>query len=237
MSRRVGQLLVALAALVGVTVLVGLGLEAALLVSVGDRVHHVDTVPARPVGIVFGAGLGSSLLRDRVEAGAALVRAGKVRRLILSGDNRVRAHDEPRAMRRLALAAGVPDGALVLDYAGRHTFDTCARAREIFGVDGAILVTQRFHLPRALYLCGRLGLDVVGVPAGDSGREVGLRLYARELLAVAKAWFDVNVHRPPVVGGPAIPLVEPEPEPDAPVVPAALVTPVVDRERPATTAE
>ena len=202
----VRRFVLALVALIGLGLIALAGLYASLSLSVRDRVHAVENVPERPVGIVFGAGLGTSLLRDRVEAGAALVRAGKVRRLILSGDNRVRAHDEPRAMRRLALAAGVPDGALVLDYAGRHTFDTCSRARTIFGVDGAILVTQRFHLARALYTCRRLGLDVEGVAAGDSGRAVTLRLRARELLAVAKAWFDVNVHHPAVVGGPAISL-------------------------------
>jgi vancomycin permeability regulator SanA len=171
------------------------------------RVFSVEEAPNRGVAIVFGASLGSRLLRDRVATGARLYREHKVHHLLLSGDNRRRSYDEPRAMRKMALEAGVPEGALVLDYAGRRTYDSCARARNIFGLDDAILVTQRFHLARALYLCQRLGFEnAVGVEADRQAYPGGVRQGMRELAAQVKAWLDVNVHRPTVMGGPALPI-------------------------------
>lgn len=184
------------------------------------RIHRLDDVAPRPVAIVFGAAVGSPMLYDRVATGAALYRAGKVRRLLLSGDNRHRSYNEPQAMRRLALAAGVPAEALVLDYAGRRTYDSCARAHDIFGLREAILVTQGFHLDRALYLCRKLGLvDVAGVPADRRRYDGAAWQVGRELLASVKAWLDVHVIPPRVVGGP--------PEPIAPAA-------APDREPPAT---
>jgi len=104
-------------------------------------------------------------LADRVWTAAALYKAGKVRKLLMSGDNRFINYNEPETMRQYALAQGVPDEDIVLDYAGRRTYDTCYRAEHIFGVQDAILVTQWFHLDRALYTCGKLGIDAVGVAA------------------------------------------------------------------------
>ena len=111
----------------------------------------------RPVVIVFGAGLRrdgtpTTVLRDRVETAAELYRQGKVEKLLMSGDNRFVDYNEPEAMRQYALQLGIPDEDIVLDYAGRRTYDTCYRAGAIFGVKKVILVTQLFHLPRAIYL-------------------------------------------------------------------------------------
>ncbi len=96
-------------------------------------------------------------LQDRVQTAANLYFAGKVEKLLMSGDNRFVDYNEPAVMRKVALSLGVPEEAIVLDYAGRRTYDTCYRAKAIFGVTEAILVTQAFHLPRAIYLCNRLG--------------------------------------------------------------------------------
>ncbi|RME91220.1 MAG: hypothetical protein D6770_00795, partial [Anaerolineae bacterium] len=109
------------------------------------------------------------------------------------------------AMRQYALSLGVPDEAIVLDYAGRRTYDTCYRARAIFGVDKAILVTQKFHLPRALYLCAHLGVDAIGVTADRQYYRKLSRLFwnTRELLATLTALVDVHITRPlPVLGEP-----------------------------------
>jgi len=130
--------------------------------------NSVSDVPVRRVAIVFGAGLwrnGSPtpVLADRVTQAANLYFAGKVEKLLMSGDNRFVDYNEPEAMRRLAISLGVPNDAIVLDYAGRRTYDTCYRAKVIFKVDQAILVTQAFHMPRAIYLCNRLGVDSLGV--------------------------------------------------------------------------
>jgi len=172
------------------------------------KVFSVSNVPGRRIAIVFGAGLwrnGSPtpVLADRVTAAANLYFTGKVEKLLMSGDNRFVDYNEPEAMRKLALSLGVPNDAIVLDYAGRRTYDTCYRAKAIFKVDQAILVTQAFHMPRAIYLCNRLGVDSLGV-------ESDLRTYpksslllwsARELFATVAAWWDVNIGHPvPVLG-------------------------------------
>jgi len=174
------------------------------------RTHSPEKVPALPVAIVFGAGLTRSgeatpVLKDRVQTAADLYFAGKAQKLLMSGDNRFVEYNEPEAMRRYALSLGVPEEAIVLDYAGRRTYDTCYRARAIFGVEEAILVTQAFHLPRALYLCNALGIPSVGVPAQNITYRRASLLYwnIRELPATLTALLDVHLLRPlPVLGNP-----------------------------------
>lgn len=174
------------------------------------RIYQVDEVPAQPVGIVFGAGLwrdGSPtpVLRDRVATAAQLYFSGKVGKLLMSGDNLTDSYDEPGAMRAYAESLGVPPDAIVLDYAGTRTYDTCYRAREIFNVQNAILVTQGFHLPRALYTCNALGVEAVGVPADRrTYRRPSLVWWnMREVPASLVALLDVHLTRPvPVLENP-----------------------------------
>jgi vancomycin permeability regulator SanA len=170
--------------------------------------YQVDDVPADRVAIVFGAGLwrdGSPtpVLRDRIETAAELYFKGKVEKLLMSGDNRFVNYNEPAAMKKYAMQLGVPEDAIVLDYAGRRTYDTCYRAREIFGVKSAILVTQRFHLARALFLCNALGLPATGVEADRrTYRRSSLLIWnIREQLATLGAVWDVYIGKPlPVLG-------------------------------------
>ena len=128
------------------------------------------TIPARHAAIVFGAGLTagggpSPMLYDRVAAAADLYLNNKVEKLLMTGDNSTVTHNEVEAMRKTAVQLGVPDEDIVLDYAGFNTWDSCYRAREIFGLTSATLVTQRFHLPRALHTCSYLGVRSIGVAA------------------------------------------------------------------------
>jgi SanA protein len=175
----------------------------------GDRIYdgHSD-VPSAPVAIVFGAGYWpsgrlSDALADRMETAIELYEAGKVNKLLLTGDNRVADYNEPAAMAEYAQARGVPREDLVLDYAGRRTYDSCYRAGVIFGVERAVLVTQAFHLPRALFTCDRLGLDVAGLVADRHRYVRGSWYRLRELPALARAWLDLNLVRPlPVLGDP-----------------------------------
>ena len=172
-----------------------------------------DAQPER-VAIVFGAGLRNGyptpVLYDRVAAAAELYLLGKVEKLLLSGDNRFANYNEPEAMRQAALELGVPDSALVLDYAGRRTYDTCYRAKTIFGVERALLVTQSFHLPRALFVCDALGVQATGISADRRAyRRSSLAWWSlREILATANAWWDVNVAHPTPVLGEPIPIGE-----------------------------
>jgi SanA protein len=174
------------------------------------RIYTVDTAPTDRVVIVFGAGLrpdGSAgpVMRDRVETAVNLYKAGKVDKLLMSGDNRFVEYNEPEAMRQYALAFGIPDEDIVLDYAGRRTYDTCYRAKEIFQVDSAILVTQDFHMARALFLCNTFGVESVGVEANNTYFPETSRLIwnTRELFATSQAIWDVYVAKPiPVLGMP-----------------------------------
>ena len=181
------------------------------------KTFSIKEAPAHSAAIVFGAGLwrdGSPtpVLRDRVAAAAQLYFAGKVQKLIMSGGNPTIYYDEPGAMRTYALSLGVPNEAIVLDYAGRRTYDTCYRALHIFGIRQATLVTQGFHLPRALYLCNKLGIDGVGVPADLRQYRRSSRTIwnLREIPATLGALWDVYIARPlPILGDPE-PLFPPE---------------------------
>jgi vancomycin permeability regulator SanA len=175
-----------------------------------SRTYRSDNVPARPVAIVFGAGLwrdGSPtpVLRDRVATAADLFFAGKVDKILLSGDNPTDHYDEPGAMRDYALNLGVPEDAVILDYAGRRTYDTCYRARHIFGIERAILITQNFHMPRTIYTCNSLGVSAVGVPANQrTYRQASLFYWnMREVFATFIAFTDIHLTKPlPVLGKP-----------------------------------
>lgn len=175
---------------------------------VGRIYQQATEVPASQVAIVFGAGYWpsgrlSNALADRMETALALYEMGKVNKLLLTGDNRVADYNEPAAMAQYAQARGVPVEDLVLDYAGRRTYDSCYRAGAIFGVEQAILVTQAFHLPRALLTCDQLGLSVVGVVADRRGYSRALWYEVREVAALSRAWLDLHLFRPePVLGEP-----------------------------------
>jgi SanA protein len=169
---------------------------------------HTDVaqVQPAPVAIVFGAGIQadgglSPMLADRVDRAIELYRAGKVRKLLMSGDNRFVWYDEPTRMYEYAVARGVPAEDIVRDFAGRRTYDTCYRAGAIFQVRQAVLITQRFHLARALFTCRNLGVDAVGLTA-DRGYYASNPIYqARDLAATLVAWWDVMITRPlPVLG-------------------------------------
>jgi len=171
------------------------------------KVKSVDEVEKRSVAIVFGAGLtrsgtATAILKDRVETGAQLYFAGKVQKVLMTGDNSYENYNEPRAMKDYALELGVPESDIVLDYAGRRTYDSCYRAKEIFLVNNAILVTQPFHMSRALFLCDGLGLDAVGVAANN--REYRQSSYIiwniREFLARNVALKDMILRPTPVLG-------------------------------------
>lgn len=149
------------------------------------------------VAIVFGAGVWadgapSNVLYDRVLTAVELYRAGRVRKILMSGDNPTHQYDEPTAMKETAIRLGVPESDIVLDFAGRRTYDTCFRAKEIFEIKRAVLVTQEFHQPRALYLCGSLGIESVGITANRRKYE-GEKYWAfREFFSAASAWLEIN---------------------------------------------
>lgn len=178
-----------------------------------NRIYQKEDAPKKQLAIVFGAGLRrdgtpTAILRDRVETAAELYFSGKVEKLLMSGDNSALEYNEPESMRQYALSLGVPAEAIALDFAGRRTYDTCFRAKEIFMVDDVLLVTQKFHLPRALYLCNALGVEAVGVEANTRrfwSRSLLIWNF-RELPATVEAFLDLYVSAPAPVLGEPLPL-------------------------------
>lgn len=204
--------------------IVGLGLLGVVIV-VGPTLYakfstehlrygaaDIQAVPKREVALVFGAGVyqdgtPTPYLQWRVETAVALFKAGKVQKLLMSGDNSTKTYDEPVAMKKYAEHLGVPASAITLDYAGFSTYDSCYRANKLFGVDSAILVSQGYHLPRALITCNDLGIKSIGVAATSTGRDYSIPYIAREYISTIKAVFQlVFKPQPTVVGKPQPPL-------------------------------
>lgn len=169
-----------------------------------EATYAVELAPQ--TAVVFGArvyrsGRLSAMLRDRVDTGVALYAAGRIDRLLMSGGQNGDAYDEPAAMRAHAIAGGVPASAIVLDYGGLRTYDSCYRAAHAFDLEQAVLVTQRFHLPRALLLCDQLGMNVVGVSADRRVYDPHSMNWSgtRELAALVAALYDLVRREPPQI--------------------------------------
>ncbi|KPC84792.1 MULTISPECIES: SanA/YdcF family protein [Streptomyces] len=173
------------------------------------RVRTTEDAPARQVAVVFGAGLWegrpSPYLADRLDAAAELYRTGKVRVVLVTGDNSRVEYDEPDAMRTYLTARGVPGGRIVSDYAGFDTWDSCVRARKIFGVDRAVLVSQGFHIRRAIALCRSAGIDAYGVGVDAVHDVTWYYGGTREVFAAGKALLDVVFEPDPHFLGPREP--------------------------------
>ena len=197
----------------GIAVLVAVVLvlpNAWILVASAGRVSDYgesgDTAKA-PVAIVLGASVGapgepSPWLKYRLETAAGLYQSGRVDAILVSGDNSRIDYDEPTAMRDYLVGLGIPSEAIALDYAGFDTYDTCVRAHKIFGVDEALLVSQDFHVSRAVAVCRAAGVDARGV--GDTrasqDRSTWAASWLRERPAAAKAAWDVATRREPTLG-------------------------------------
>lgn len=170
---------------------VGVSESAVRSAAAGRCYARASDVPANDVGLVLGT---SKWLKGhkpnryytaRIEAAAALWKMGKVRKLLVSGDNRRADYNEPKVMKADLVAAGVPKGAIVCDYAGVRTLDSMARAKEVFGLERVTVVSQRFHNERAIYLGRKWGVEAVALDADCPAltprlqlREVGARLNA-----------------------------------------------------------
>lgn len=211
--RRRLTLLAVVAVVLAIVAVVG----SLVWIRAGARGHTFDAadVPPAPVALVLGAqvdpdGTPSPFLAARLDLARQLFAAGKVRALLVSGDHGERAYDEPGAMTRWLVAHGVPAAKVVQDHAGFDTYDSCLRARRVFGVRQAIVVTQTFHLDRAVTICRRTGIDASGV-GDDSVRRytsTWVRGSAREYGAGVKAAVDVLTGRDPVFLGPHEPGVD-----------------------------
>ncbi|AWT43097.1 MULTISPECIES: SanA/YdcF family protein [Streptomyces] len=183
-----------------------------LRLSTGDRLRTVADVPRTGVAVVFGAGLWqgepSPYLAHRLDAAAALYRAGRVEVVLVTGDNSREDYDEPDAMRAYLTRHGVPDRRIVSDYAGFDTWDSCVRAKKIFGVDRAVLISQGFHIRRAVALCEAAGVASYGVGVDETHDTTWYYGGTREVFAAGKAALDALFRPDPRFLGPHEPGVE-----------------------------
>ncbi|EAS19290.1 conserved hypothetical protein [Flavobacteria bacterium BBFL7] len=163
------------------------------------------------VGLVLGASVRpdkslSPILQDRVDKAYELYDKGIIKKFLLSGDHGQEDYDEVNAMRRYLNDKGVPNQDIFLDHAGFDTYDSMFRAREVFQVEELIVITQEFHLPRAIYVGKKMGLKLQGFIADNREYPGNAYFTRREWLANIKAWIELNIEKSPTYSGKPIPI-------------------------------
>ncbi|MGW4650956.1 SanA/YdcF family protein [Kitasatospora sp. NPDC004289] len=176
-----------------------------LWLAAGDRVGSVAGAPAAPVGVVFGAGLfegkPSPYLAHRLDAAVELYRQEKIQAVLVTGDNSRTEYDESTAMKTYLVEHGVPAHKVVEDYAGFDTWDSCTRAKHVFLVDRAVLISQTFHARRVLALCQAAGIDSYAVGVDEDPNSTWYYGGLREIPGAAKAAFDAAFEPDPTFWG------------------------------------
>ena len=172
---------------------------------------NFDKVPASQTVLVLGASvyknsIMSDVLKDRADTAIELYRAGKAQKILVSGDNRDKNYNETATVKKYLLRQGIPEKDIFLDYAGFDTYDSLYRAKNIFKVKSLIISTQKFHLPRAIFIARGLGIEAYGVPADKRQYKNQEFNIGRELLATVKAYFDVYFGAKPSFLGEPIPI-------------------------------
>ncbi len=170
----------------------------------------IADAPTRYTGIVLGCRVNgddpSTCLEERLNTALALYGLGRVERLLLSGDHGTMGYDEVNTMRQWLVDRGVPLEHMFLDHAGFDTYDSMVRALKVFNVQEALVISQAFHLPRAVYLARSIGIDAIGVPADPPQGSSCRGSAVREPLACLKAVMNVTFLSAPHFLGPVIPI-------------------------------
>lgn len=200
--KRLFPILLALFAILAIGVIF---CNRAVIKTAEDKMYDdVSSIPYNRVGVLLGtspkgrSGKPNVFYIRRIEACVALYKAGKIERILVSGDNSHATYDEPTCIKEDLIAAGVPDSVIYLDYAGFRTYDSMVRTKEVFRLTAFTIISQPFHNERALYIATRKGLDVVAFNALDVQlRRWQIRMTVREWLARTKAVLDVYTHKQP----------------------------------------
>lgn len=175
--------------------------------STQNRVYRVvESIPNREVGLLLGTtpGINSSNLffRTRIEAAKELYERGKIRHILVSGDNGNPNYNEPEAMRLALIKAWIPNEDITLDYAGFRTLDSIVRAKEIFSITGWLtIISQPFHVERALFISDAYKIDAIGYGAANISLKFGALPYIREIWARWMALYDIIFGTDPLVLG------------------------------------
>ncbi len=188
-------------AVLGVLLIGGIANVEVVRASEGRLYRDVGDIPPNKVGLLLGTsqfgvdGHPNPYFTNRIHATAELYRAGKIEFVIASGDNEHLSYNEPLQMKKALIAEGLPDEAIVLDFAGFRTLDSVVRAGAVFGQRRLTIISQEFHTQRALYIARHYSLDAVAYRAGGVQGYTGLRMHGREFLARTLAVLDLHVFR------------------------------------------
>lgn len=164
-----------------------------------DIYSSIDTVPSKKVALLLGTsrytvrGYTNLFFKYRINAAKALYEEGKIKHIIVSGDNSLRSYNEPREMRKALIAAGIPANKITLDYAGFRTLDSVIRCKEVFGQSEIIIISQRFHLERAVFIAKKHEMDAIGLAAQDPPDQYSFKTHFREYFAKTKAIIDLYI--------------------------------------------
>jgi len=168
--------------------------------STKDSIYsNISSTPGKSVALILGTSKYTSrgntnlFFKYRIVAAADLYHLGKVKHIIVSGDNRVKNYNEPKQMRNALIALGVPKSAITLDYAGFRTLDSVVRCKEVFGQSKFIIVSQRFHVERALFIANKYDIDAIGYAAQDPPQKYSVKTRIREYFAKTKAVIDLYI--------------------------------------------
>lgn len=169
----------------------------------GKLYHQTDATPYNKIGLLLGTSkylVDNSInpyYQNRINAAVDLIKAGKVKYIIVSGDNSRKEYNEPQMMKEDLIKAGVDSTSILLDYAGLRTFDSIIRLRENFSQQTATIISQQFHNERALYIAGREGITAIGFNAEDVHSSMERRQNIRERLARVKVFLDYLIGKDP----------------------------------------
>ena len=165
--------------------------------------NDLEKLPFNKTGLILGTsrnfkgGAPNLYFDNRIQTAVALFKAKKIKYIIVSGDNSKISYNEPIMMKKALVKLGVPDSCIFLDYAGFRTFDSVIRCREIFGQNSYTIISQRFHLERAIYISHKFGIGAIGFEAKDVGWSQGFKTKIREYLARVKVFWDIHTGEKP----------------------------------------
>ncbi len=165
--------------------------------------ENVTMIPTRKVGVVLGTrkilpnGYINTYFTYRIDATVSLYKSGKIKYIIVSGDNSTKEYNEPEDMKNDLIAKGIPESKIFMDFAGFRTLDSVVRAREVFGQSSFTVISQKFHNERAIYLAHLEGMEVVAFNAKDVNKNYGLKTRVREKLARVKVFIDYLMGKEP----------------------------------------
>ena len=171
--------------------------------SKGKIFSNAEAAPYNKVGLLLGTGkfLEGGYLNlyytYRIQAAVALINAGKIKYIIVSGDNSRKDYNEPEQMRQDLIKSGIDSNKIYLDYAGFRTFDSIIRLKEIFGQSSVTVISQPFHNERAIYIAGREGIAAIGFNAKDVNKQSGFKVQLREKFARVKVFLDFLFDKKP----------------------------------------